>query len=81
MVTRMSTDDNSTEGNTSDSMRKATENLDHEAGGAPSSEYLDKVDPDDFGRNDETGEDEYRDEDDASTIDNASANGSTSTDR
>ena len=77
----MSTDDNSTEGNTSDSMRKATENLDHEAGGAPSSEYLDKVDPDDFGRNDETGEDEDRDEDAASTIDNASANGSTSTDR
>lgn len=77
----MSTDDNSTEGNTSDSMRKATENLDHEAGGAPSSEYLDKVDPDDFGRNDETGEDEDRYEDDASTIDNASANGSTSTDR
>ena len=70
----MSTDDNSTEGNTSDSMRKAAENLDHEAGGAPSSEYLDKVDPDDFGRKDETGEDEDRDEDapskdDASTID------------
>ena len=76
----MSTDDNSTEGNTSDSMRKATENLDHEAGGAPSSEYLDKVDPDDFGRNDETGEDEDRDED-AASDDNAWANGSTSTDR
>ena len=73
----MSTDDNSTEGNTSDSMRKAAENLDHEAGGAPSSEYLDKVDPDDFGRNDETGENEDRDEDapsedDASTIDSPS---------
>lgn len=68
----MSTDDNSTEGNTSDSMRKATENLDHEAGGAPSSEYLDKVDPDDFGRKDETGEDQSRDEDDASTIDSPS---------
>lgn len=73
----MSTDDNSTEGNTSDSMRKAAENLDHEAGGAPSSEYLDKVDPDDFGRKDETGEDEDRDEDapskdDASTIDSPS---------
>ena len=68
----MSTDDNSTEGNTSDSMRKAAENLDHEAGGAPSSEYLDKVDPDDFGRNDETGEDQSRDEDDASTIDSPS---------
>ncbi|GAA1515280.1 hypothetical protein [Brevibacterium permense] len=59
----MSTDDNSTESNTSDSMRKAAENLDHEAGGAPSSEYLDKVDPDDFGRKDETGEDQSRDED------------------
>ena len=68
----MSTDDNSTEGNTSDSMRKATENLDHEAGGAPSSEYLDKVHPDDFGRKDETGEDQSRDEDDASTIDSPS---------
>ena len=73
----MSTDDNSTEGNTSDSMRKATENLDHEAGGAPSSEYLDKVDPDDFGRKDETGEDQSRSEDapsedDASTIDSPS---------
>lgn len=73
----MSTDDNSTEGNTSDSMRKAAENLDHEAGGAPASEYLDKVDPDDFGRKDETGEDEDRDEDapskdDASTIDSPS---------
>lgn len=73
----MSTDDNSTEGNTSDSMRKAAENLDHEAGGAPSSEYLDKVDPDDFGRNDENGEDEGRDEDaacedDVSTIDSPS---------
>lgn len=68
----MSTDDNSTEGNTSDSMRKAAENLDHEAGGAPSSEYLDKVDPDDFGRNDETGEDEDRDEDAASTNDSPS---------
>ena len=76
----MSTDDNSTEGSTSDSMRKAAENLDHEAGGAPSSEYLDKVDPDDFGRNDETGEDQSRDED-AASDDNASANGSTSTDR
>lgn len=76
----MSTDDNSTEGNTSDSMRKAAENLDHEAGGAPSSEYLDKVDPDDFGRNDETGEDEDRDED-TTFDDEASANGSTSTDR
>ena len=76
----MSSDDNSTEGSTSDSMRKAAENLDHEAGGAPSSEYLDKVDPDDFGRNDETGEDEDRDED-AASDDNASANGSTSTDR
>lgn len=68
----MSTDDNSTEGNTSDSMRKAAENLDHEAGGAPSSEYLDKVDPDDFGRNDENGEDEDRDEDAASTNDSPS---------
>ena len=73
----MSTDDNSTEGNTSDSMRKAAENLDHEAGGAPSSEYLDKVDPDDFGRKDETGEDQSRSEDapsedDASTIDSPS---------
>ncbi|HJE78959.1 MAG TPA: hypothetical protein K8V74_13575 [Brevibacterium epidermidis] len=76
----MSTDDNSTDSSTSDSMRKAAENLDHEAGGAPSSEYLDKVDPDDFGRNDETGEDEDRDED-AASDDNASANGSTSTDR
>ena len=57
----MSTDDNSTEGNTSDSMRKAAENLDHEAGGAPSSEYLDKVDPDDFGRNDDA-DDETSDE-------------------
>ena len=73
----MSTDDNSTEGNTSDSMRKAAENLDHEAGGAPSSEYLDKVDPDDFGRNEKTTEDQSRDEDapsedDASTIDSPS---------
>lgn len=68
----MSTDDNSTEGNTSDSMRKAAENLDHEAGGAPSSEYLDKVDPDDFGRNDENGEAEDRDEDAASTNDSPS---------
>ena len=76
----MSTDDNSTEGSTSDSMRKAAENLDHEAGGAPSSEYLDKVDPDGFGRNDETDENEDRDED-AASDDNASANGSTSTDR
>lgn len=76
----MSTDDNSTEGNTSDSMRKAAENLDHEAGGAPSSEYLDKVDPDDFGRNDETGEDEDRDED-TTFDDNASTIDSPSTDR
>ena len=68
----MSTDDNSTDSSTSDSMRKAAENLDHEAGGAPSSEYLDKVDPDDFGRKDETGEDQSRDEDDASTIDSPS---------
>ncbi|MGR6091525.1 hypothetical protein ACU4IU_13260 [Brevibacterium sp. CSND-B09] len=73
----MSTDDNSTEGSTSDGMRKAAENLDHEAGGAPSSEYLDKVDPDDFGRKDETGEDQSRNEDapsedDASTIDSPS---------
>lgn len=58
----MSTDDNSTDGSTPDSMRKATENLDHEAGGAPSSEYLDKVDPDDFGRKDETAEDENRED-------------------
>lgn len=43
---------------TEDSMRKSTENLDHEAGAAPSSEYLDKVDPDEFGRQDETDEDE-----------------------
>lgn len=76
----MSTDDNSTEGNTSDSMRKAAENLDHEAGGAPSSEYLDKVDPDDFGRNDENGEDEDRDED-AASEDDASTSDSPSTDR
>ncbi|WP_172170646.1 hypothetical protein [Brevibacterium sp. CT2-23B] len=62
----MSTDDNSTDGSTADSMRKATENLDHEAGGAPSSEYLDKVDPDDFGRKDETAEDEnHEDEENA----------------
>lgn len=58
----MSTDDNSTEGSTADSMRKATENLDHEAGGAPSSEYLDKVDPDDFGRSDETVDVENRED-------------------
>ena len=76
----MSTDDNSTEGNTSDSIRKATENLDHEAGGAPSSEYLDKVDPDAFGRNDETGEDEDRDED-AASEDDALTIDSPSTDR
>lgn len=76
----MSTDDNSTDGSTADSMRKATENLDHEAGGAPSSEYLDKVDTDDFGRSDEAVDDENRDED-AASDDEASANGSPSTDR
>ncbi|MGZ1490049.1 hypothetical protein [Brevibacterium sediminis] len=58
----MSTEDNSTEGSTAHSMRKATENLDHEAGGAPSSEYLDKVDPDNFGQKDETGDDENRED-------------------
>ncbi|WP_210603066.1 hypothetical protein [Brevibacterium oceani] len=58
----MSTEDN-TEGSTADSMRKATENLDHSAGAAPSSEYLDRVDTDDFGRSDETVDNENRDED------------------
>lgn len=58
----MSTDDNSTDGSTADSMRKATENLDHESGGAPSSDYLDRVDPDEFGRKDMPDEDKNRDE-------------------
>ncbi|WP_166973390.1 hypothetical protein [Brevibacterium atlanticum] len=58
----MSTED-STEDNTADSMRKAAENLDHSAGAAPSSEYLDGVDTDDFGRSDETSDDENREED------------------
>ncbi len=58
----MSTDDNSTDGSTADSMRKATENLDHAAGGAPSSEYLDKVDTDDFGRSDEAVDVENRED-------------------
>ena len=53
----------STEGRTADSMRKATESLDHSAGAAPSSEYLDKVDTDEFGRKDETGEDQSSEED------------------
>ncbi|SDS24406.1 hypothetical protein SAMN04489752_1286 [Brevibacterium siliguriense] len=75
----MSTEDNSTDGSSAGNMRKATENLDHEAGGAPSSEYLDKVNPDDFGRKDGTGEDEDRDED-AASDDEASAKGSPSTD-
>ena len=75
----MSTDDNSTDGSTEDSMRRAAENLDHEAGGAPSSEYLDKVDPDDFGRKDETGEDQSLNED-AASDDEASTNGPPSTD-
>ena len=57
----------STEGNTADSMRKATENLDHSAGAAPSSEYLDKVGTDDFGRSDDTVDDEKADEEDVST--------------
>lgn len=52
----------STEDSTDGSMRKATENLDHEAGGAPSAEYLDKVDTDKFGRSDETVDDENREE-------------------
>ncbi|MGO0605591.1 hypothetical protein [Brevibacterium linens] len=76
----MSTDDNSTDGSTADSMRKATEHLDHEAGGAPSSEYLDKVDPDDFGRSDETVDDENRDKN-AASADSSSANESPSADR
>ncbi|MGC2942577.1 MULTISPECIES: hypothetical protein [unclassified Brevibacterium] len=59
----MSTEDN-TDGTTADSMRKAAENLDHEAGGAPSAEYLKKVDPDEFGRSDETAEDENDDDED-----------------
>ena len=53
----------STEGSTESSMRKATESLDHSAGAAPSSEYLDKVDTDDFGHSDETVDDENREED------------------
>ena len=57
----------STEGSTADSMRKATENLDHSAGAAPSSEYLDKVGTDDFGRSDDTVDDEKADEEDVST--------------
>ncbi|WP_025779249.1 hypothetical protein [Brevibacterium sp. VCM10] len=63
----MSTDDNSTDSSTSDSMRKAAENLDHSAGAAPSSEYLDKVGTDDFGRSDDTVDDEKADEEDVST--------------
>lgn len=38
---------------TEDSMRKATENLDKAAGAAPSSEFLDKVKPSEFGTSDE----------------------------
>ena len=53
----------STESSTESSMRKATENLDHSAGAAPSSEYLDKVGTDDFGRSDDTVDDENREED------------------
>ncbi|MCU4299084.1 hypothetical protein D3I60_18730 [Brevibacterium permense] len=64
----MSADGNST----ADSMRKATENLDHEAGGAPSSEYLDKVDTDDFGRSDETAEDENREDEEDGPADSPS---------
>ncbi|WP_181273005.1 hypothetical protein [Brevibacterium oceani] len=60
----MSTEDNSTEGSTADSMRKAAENLDHSAGAAPSAKYLDRVDTDDFGRSDETVDGENREEDD-----------------
>lgn len=56
-----SSTESSTDSSTAGSMRKAAENLDHEAGGAPSSEYLDKVDPDDFGRNDDA-DDENSDE-------------------
>lgn len=74
-----SSTESSTDGSTAGSMRKAAENLDHEAGGAPSSEYLDKVDPDDFGRKEKTTEDQSRDEDapsedDAATIDSPSTN-------
>ena len=66
-VTRMST-----EGNTADSMRKATENLDHSAGAAPSSEYLDKVGTDDFGRSDDTVDDENREDDEKADEEDAS---------
>lgn len=55
----MSTEENST----ADSMSKATENLDHEAGAAPSAEYLNKVDTDEFGQTDETSNDADADED------------------
>ncbi|WP_152347438.1 hypothetical protein [Brevibacterium sp. CFH 10365] len=67
----MSTED-SAEGSTADSMRKATENLDHSAGAAPSSEYLDKVDTDDFGRSDDTVDDENREEDENADEEDAS---------
>lgn len=65
---------------TEDSMRKSTENLDHEAGAAPSSEYLDKVDPDEFGRQDETDEgenDESGDDEDETGDDEAADGGGT----
>jgi hypothetical protein len=57
-VTIVSTEDNSTEGSTADNMRKAMESLDRDGGGAPSSEYLEEVDPDEFGHIHETNEEE-----------------------
>ncbi|HHX46539.1 MAG TPA: hypothetical protein GX718_04100 [Brevibacterium sp.] len=59
----MSTEDNSTDGSTAGSMRKAAENLDHDAGGTPSAAYLDNVDPEKFGRHDDSDDDDDSDED------------------
>ncbi|WP_169253034.1 hypothetical protein [Brevibacterium sp. 'Marine'] len=59
----MSTEDNSTDDSTAGSMRKAAENLDHDAGGAPSAAYLDNVDPEEFGRHDDADDDSDEDPD------------------
>lgn len=55
----MSTEENST----ADSMSKATENLDHEAGAAPSAEYLNKVDTDETSNDADADEDADSDAD------------------
>lgn len=41
---------------TEDNIRKSTENLDEAAGGAPSNEFLQKVDATDFGTTDEAAD-------------------------